>query len=263
MKKLSTFLLLVLAMTACSKSQTETPAGYGKVALHVEQGARTFIDLQSTTKATEAIPDTYKVATVTADGIPVADGTGNYGALKNGFTLAAGTGYVLSAYNCTETEALTTPDNWGQQRFYGSTTFDITPGHTAGLSFACQMVNSKISVAYDNSFVTQFDNYLVEVYAAAAPARKLSFDHTATPERPAAFFNVDQTDATLHITISGTRKIGNLPRSYTQTITLLPKAWHKLTVKATSVGSKAGDLDITIDNTVTRTAPDTGINPYE
>lgn len=260
MKKPSTFLLLALAMTACSK--TEAPAEYGKVALHVEQGARAFIDLKSATKTTEAIPDTYKVATVTASGAPVADGTGAYGTIKNGFTLPAGTGYVLSAYNCTETEALTTPDSWGQQRFYGSTTFDITAGHTASLSFTCQMVNSKISVTYDNSFVSQFDNYLVEVYAVAAPARKLSFDHTATTESPAAFFNVDQTDATLRITITGTRKIGNLPKSYTQSITLLPKTWHKLTVKATSVSGSA-DLDITIDNSVTETSSDISINPYE
>lgn len=260
MKKLSTFLLLISAMTACSK--TETPAGYGKVALHVEQGASTFIDLNSNTKATEAIPDTYQVATITAGGIPVADGTGTYGTMKNGFTLAAGTGYLLIAYNCTETEALTIPDSWGQQRFYGSTTFDITTGRTANLSFTCQMVNSKISVAYDNSFVSQFDNYLVEVYAVAAPARKLSFDHTATLESPAAFFNVDQTDATLHITITGTRKIGNQPGSYTRTITLLPKTWHKLTVKATSVRGKA-DPDISIDHTVTGTSPEISINPYE
>lgn len=260
MKKISTFVLLAFAIMACSK--TENPVEYGKVALHIEQGARAFINLKSGTKATETIPDTYKVATVTAGGAAVADGTGAYGTIKNGFNLPAGKGYALSAYNCTEEEALNTPDSWGQQRFYGSTTFDVTAGNTANLSFTCQMVNAKISVTYDNSFVSQFDNYLVEVYAEAAPGRKLSFDHTATPENPAAFFNVDQTDATLHITITGTRKIGNLPRSYTQVITLLPKTWHKLTVKATSVSGSA-DLNITIDNSVTEASSDISINPYE
>ena len=260
MKKLSTFVLLAFAMLACSK--TEQPAGYGKVALQIARGAHAFIDLKSGTKATESIPDTYNITTVTAGGTAVADGIGTYGTIKNGFSLQAGTGYTLSAYNCTETEAINSPDNWGQQRFYGSTTFDITAGNTANISFTCQMVNAKISVAYDNSFVSQFDNYLVEVYAAAAPDRKLSFDHTATLGNPAAFFNVNQTDATLHITISGTRKIGNLPKSYTQTITLLPKTWHKLTVKATSVSGSA-DLDITLDNSVTEASSDISINPYD
>lgn len=259
MKRISTIVLSAILSLACSK--TDKPIEYGNVSLNIQQGAHAFIESKSNTKANETIPDTYQVLTTTSADATVDGGTGLYGTIKNGFTIPTGTGYKISAYNCTAQEAVSTPDIWGQQHFFGNSTFNVAAGNTVTVNFTCQMINSKVTVAYDQSFISQFENYSVTAATSAAPSRILSFDNTATVDTPAAFFNVDPTNATLNITISGTRKIGNVLKTYNETTTLLPKTWHKLTIKATST-SGSTDLDITVDNSITEVSSDVNIDPY-
>lgn len=257
MNKLLTAAIITLLAAACSK--TEKPTEYGNVSLNIEQGASVFVD--NSTKATESIPDTYQIITTTSADVQVAAGTGTYGTIKSGFTIPTGTGYKISAFNCDAQTAESENSNYGQQRFFGNSTFDITAGNTATVAFTCSMVNSKVSVGYDASFTSQFTEYSVQVSSAVNTTRVLDFTSASTVDSPTAFFNIDPTTPTLNIKISGTRKTDGVAKTYNQTITLLAKTWHKLTIKATSVSGSA-DLNISVDNSITEVSSDINIDPY-
>jgi Domain of unknown function (DUF4493) len=257
MNKLLTAAIITLIAASCSKN--EKPTEYGNVSLTIEQGASAFVE--NSTKATTTIPDEYQVVTTTSADASVAAGTGTYATIKSGFTIPTGTGYKISAFNCSATDAESKPDSKGQQRFFGNSTFDITAGNTASVAFTCSMVNSKISIGYDESFTSQFTDYSVQVSSAVNPSRVIDFTNTSTVENPVAFFNVDPTTPTLNIKITGTRKTDSAAKTYNQTITLLAKTWHKLSIKATSVSGSA-NLDITVDNSMTEVSSDISIDPY-
>ncbi|MEG0518989.1 MAG: DUF4493 domain-containing protein [Bacteroidales bacterium] len=249
----------VITVIAASCAKNEKPTEYGNISLTIEQGASAFVE--NSTKATATIPDEYQVVTTTAADAQVAAGTGTYGTLKGGFTIPTGTGYKISAFNCSANDAESKPDSKGQQRFFGSSTFDITAGNLAVVTFTCSMANSKVSVGYDNSFASQFTNYSVQVSSAVNTTRIIDFTNASTVDSPVAFFNVDPTTPTLNIKITGTRKTDSVAKTYNQTITLLAKTWHKLSIKATSVSGSA-NLDITVDHSMAEVSSDISIDPY-
>ncbi len=256
MKNFSFLFISTLLLFSCSKS--ELAPQYGKVSLSIEQGAKIFIDQ---TKAVSTIPDEYHIITTTSSGTQVDAGTGTYGTVKNAFTVEVGTGYKISAFNISETEAKTANSNWGAQRFFGNSTFDVTAGATTNVTFTCTMVNSKVSIGYDLSFTSQFSNYSVNVYAVDDSGRKLTFTDASDLTSPIAYFNIEGSKF-LNIVVKGTRKLDSTAKEFNSSITLTAASWHKLTIKA-STSSGNADLDISVDNTVVELSSDVIIDPYQ
>ena len=103
MKKLIYLIIAFAMIVSCSKN--EQPEINGNVTLNIERESGAFADVNTATKANPTIPDTYSVITENAQGGQESVGTGNYSAIKNGFTLKAGTGYKMSAFNVTQAVA--------------------------------------------------------------------------------------------------------------------------------------------------------------
>ena len=168
----------------------------------------------------------------------------------------------MSAFNITEAEAESLNEGKGEARYFGTSTFNVVAGETANVSFICTMANSQVAVAYDETFTSQFVDYSVELSTQVNTGRVVVFPSTADLTAPIAFFNVDSVNPILNIVIKGTRKLDSQAKSFTQTINLAAKTWHKLTIKATSVSGSVG-VDITVDNTIAEISSDVNIRSEE
>ena len=89
-------------------------------------------------------------------------------------TQPVGTGYKVSAENCTAAEAETDNSGWGRKRIWGeSEPFEIKVSATPTLvTVPCQMVNAGLCVVFDASFTSRFPEYAV----TTGDLRALKFD---------------------------------------------------------------------------------------
>lgn len=76
--------------------------------------------------------------------------------------LSAGYGYKVKAESCSEQEAITVNDGWGQRRYAGlSASFSIKAGQTTAVSVGCSVANAGLEVVFDESvpeyFTTSYD----------------------------------------------------------------------------------------------------------
>lgn len=81
--------------------------------------------------------------------------------------LSAGYGYKVFAESCSEDEAITVNDGWGQRRYAGlSDAFSIKAGQTTAVSVGCSVANAGIEVVFDESvpayFTTSYDVTITE-----------------------------------------------------------------------------------------------------
>lgn len=81
--------------------------------------------------------------------------------------LSAGYGYKVKAESCSEQEAITVNDGWGQRRYAGlSASFSIKAGQTTAVSVGCSVANAGLEVVFDESvpayFTTSYDVTITE-----------------------------------------------------------------------------------------------------
>lgn len=254
MKKIVPILTIILSFISCSKDKDLT-IQYGNVDLNLSKSNNVFVN----TKA-ENIDDYTVVITKSGASEPTLSDT--YSNIKDGASLEAGS-YSIYAQNISSANAHSLNNNRGAQHFYGSTQFDITPGNVTSVSFTCQMINSKVSVEYDQTFkdVFKMENTVTSTYESSLPSRVLEFSNQATLDSEEVYFNLDASNnGTLNYTISTKRNDG-VDKSYTGTLTLSPKSWHKLTIKATSTNGQAGFV-IDVDETIAVLNDDIMVDPY-
>lgn len=115
-------------------------------------------------------------------------------------TQPTGTGYVVSAEDCTTTEAESANAGWGQRRYYGeSKTFDIKANENTDVSVDCHMANAGICVKFDESFTSFFTlGYSV----TTDDSRGLRFDGE-TPAERVAYYNIpEESTRTVHLLVN-------------------------------------------------------------
>ena len=146
----------------------------------------------------------------------------------------ASTGYVVHAESCTETEAQTANDNWGQLRVAGqSDLFEVIANQNTQVDFTCTVQNAKVGIAYDASFTSTFTNVSVEMYETSDEERKLIFPSQATFDTHTAYFNIDATPEITY-TIKGT--FNQIEKTYKRTLAIEKAKWYRLTISTTSHG---------------------------
>jgi len=77
-------------------------------------------------------------------------------------TLSAGYGYSIFAESCSQEDAITSNNDWGQRRYAGiSDAFAIKAGQTTPVSVGCSVANAGVEVVFDQSvpeyFTTSYD----------------------------------------------------------------------------------------------------------
>ena len=177
------------------------------------------------------------------------------------FTCSVSPDYVLTAENCTEAEAESANQSWGQVRVYGEAAFAVTANESKTVTVNCGMANSSVEVDFSNFIESMFPTYSIELHATDNAARTFTFNETNYRYRK-AYFNVGETGRELSCTV-------NLPSPYkgpySKTVTLPPSKCYTLSIKVEGeTGSTTVTLGVTVDGTLLEEILLTeNINPYQ
>lgn len=171
---------------------------------------------------------------------------------------SAGPNYLLKAENCTEAEAESKNNNWGQARVYGEKSFTVVANETNTVTVNCGLANSSVSVDFSDYIVSSFDNYSIDIYATDASSRTFKFDET-NYEFKTAYFNVNGTRE-----LSYTVTLPSPYQPYTDTFSMEPSKSYKFSVKIEGDNENSTvTLGITVDGKLLDEIVLTeNINPY-
>ena len=165
-----------------------------------------------------------------------------FSTIDGNIPLAEATGYSLFAESCTPAEAESQPTAFGQPRYVGTESFDISANASTNVTVHCAMANAAFQVQKDSSFY--YSSYVV---TATCDERSLTF----TDEETMGYFNVaTETATTLNYDVVATDADGNTGRG-SGSLQLKARQLSKLTLKANSLG--AIELSINYDNSFTPT----------
>lgn len=260
MNKYISFLMLAATMTACSNDNDPIATEYGNISLAIGSETEVIVNSRAATTLPPEDAANYYI-TIKKDGSIKLPPT-KYGALTTDkLAYPAESGYTVTAESYNPANVDFGNDDWGEVRFAGtSNPITIIAHQDNPVTIPCKMCNAKVSVSFDQTFVSSFTNYSVEVYEPSTVARTLTFDNTTAADK-VAYFNID-SDPEITYTVkgqfSGTNEVKILTSS---TTTLTASKWVKLNVKANENGKVT--LSITVDDSVIETPIDVPINPYE
>ena len=175
------------------------------------------------------------------------------------FTYSAGPDYVLTAESCTEVEAESANQGWGQARASGKESFAIVKDESKTVTVNCGVVNSSVSVKFSDYITSMFTTYSIELHATDATSRTFTFDKSNYTFKT-AYFNVGESGRKVAYTVS----LPSFKNPYTGTLTLEPSKSYNLSVKVEGEGTNTTvTLGITVDGTLLEEKVLTEkINPY-
>ena len=175
-------------------------------------------------------------------------------------TCSASSDYVLTAENCTEAEAESANQGWGQARATGKEEFTVAANESKTVTVNCGLANSSVDVDFSDYITSMFSAYSIEIYATDATSRTFTFNENNYKFKT-AYFNVGESGRKLDYTVT----LPSLKEPYTGTLTLEPSKSYKLSVKAEGEGtSTTATLEVSVDGTLLKEEILTeGINPYK
>lgn len=168
--------------------------------------------------------------------------------------------YVLTAESCTEAEAESANQGWGQARASGKESFAIVKDESKTVTVNCGVVNSSVSVKFSDYITSMFTTYSIELHATDATSRTFTFDKSNYTFKT-AYFNVGESGRKVAYTIS----LPSLENPYTGELTLEPSKSYNLSVKVEGEGEgETVTLELIVDNTLLEKIILTEkINPYQ
>lgn len=259
MKKINFVLYAALAfvslfsVASCQKDQVpENSDQEGFIQLQINDP-----DVDIITKAATVISDDYQVVVSQGEEIVKA---ATYGELKAPFALIPGD-YSIYAQNINSEKAL---EERGLQHFYGTLDkFSITAGVTTNVSFQCAMINSRVSVNFEDKFRTVYKDATVKIYESSDIYKKrvIDFPYASTTEDEStwAYFNVDENPE-ITVVLSVVRN-DDVMNTITNTVKIEPKSWHKINFNVSSTAGQAGVL-ITVNNELIDKDENLNVDPY-
>ncbi|MGN1218962.1 MAG: DUF4493 domain-containing protein [Phocaeicola sp.] len=166
--------------------------------------------------------------------------------LETSYLCAASNDYLLTAESCTEEEAESVNDGWGQFRISGKQAFAVIANQSNTVTVNCGLSSSSVNVVFSDFVESTFENYSIELYATDATERTLTFDESNYKSKT-AYFNVGETGRELSYTV--TLPAFEIP--YSGTLTLKPSRNYNLSVKVEDEGSNSTvTLGIIVDGTL-------------
>ena len=178
-------LLTLFTFFSCTNDITESEAGVGSVTFSV-RNAEDEVVIETRAFPTE---DDLKVTLKQGEENIFSDRP--YNDIKGKtLTYSAASNYHITATNCTETQAESANNKWGQDRVYGEKTFAVVANENNPVELTCSLANSGISVDFSGYVKNKWPDCQVEIYAADAEERKFTFNQHVYNKR--AFFNVDE-----------------------------------------------------------------------
>ena len=168
--------------------------------------------------------------------------------------------YVLTAESCTEAEAESANQGWGQARATGKESFAVAANESKTVTVNCGLANSSVSVDFSDYITSMYTSYSIELHATDATSRTFTFDKSNYTFKT-AYFNVGESGRKLDYTVT----LPSFEKPYTGTLTLEPSKSYTLSVKVEGEDtSTAATLEVSVDGTLLKEEILTeGINPYQ
>lgn len=255
-------LFILFTFFSCTNDITESEAGVGSVTFSV------------TNAEDEVVIETRALSDIDEDNLEVtlmrgdeSIFTNEYGNIKGKtYTYSAASDYHITATNCTETEAESANNKWGQDRVYGEKTFAVVANENNPVELTCSLANSGIKVDFSGYVKNKWPDCKVELYAADDKTRKFTFNQNVYKR---AFFNVDETRAIQYvITLSEssgehTTDEDGIPFS----LTIEPGHYYNMTVKMKDeeLEDPQVTIQLSVDGELKDEIPldDVIVNPYK
>ena len=175
-------------------------------------------------------------------------------------TCSASSDYMLTAESCTETEAESANQGWGQARATGKESFAVAANESKTVTVNCGLANSSVSVNFSDYITSMFSAYSIEIHATDATDRIFTFNENNYKFKM-AYFNVGESGRELTYTVI----LPSPYKVYTRTLEIVPSKSYKLSVKVEGEGTNTtASLEVTVDGTLLKEEILTeGINPYQ
>lgn len=175
-------------------------------------------------------------------------------------TCSASSDYMLTAESCTETEAESANQGWGQARAAGKEEFAVAANESKTIPVNCGVANSSVDVDFSDYITSMFSAYSIEIHATDATDRTFTFNENNFQFKT-AYFNVNESvrELTYTVTLPSPYKV------YTRTLEIAPSKSYKLSVKVEGEDSKdTAKLSITVNGKLLKEETLThNINPYQ
>lgn len=226
MRRLHIYAFMLLAAASCSQKMS-APELYGSMDLRLSSD----VEVEVAAKADDAGTfDLYNISiTGTLTGNDPYTASAVYGQIEEPLVLPYGL-YTIEAESCTVAQA---HEGYGCVRFRG-----VTEGiqvkspaeNPTQVSVECHMANAKVSVAFEDGFLSDFTGVRAEL---AMGDRKL----TLTPDQAGlvqAYFNVDASGSMIAYSVFGS--VDGVERKYASSVFVLPAKHAMLTFKSNHNG---------------------------
>lgn len=217
-------------------------------------------EVEITTKASHSFNvDEFKVSL--SRGNELIFSNKKYGDIAGSvITCSASSDYMLTAESCTETEAESANQGWGQARAAGKEEFAVAANESKTIPVNCGVANSSVSVEFSDYITSMYTSYSIELHATDATSRTFTFDKSNYTFKT-AYFNVSESKRELAYTVT----LPSFKEPYTGKLTLEPSKSYTLSVKVEGENTNTtAKLDVTVDGTLLKEEILTeGINPYQ
>ncbi len=154
--------------------------------------------------------------------------------------------YFVNAQSCLESTAETANEGLGTVRYWGvSRQFDVLSYETKEISVSCKMVNGKVTLTLDESYLADFKDPYAELTIGDRTVKLTGAQ--ANGESP-VYFNVPEEGADLIYKVYGTVGQGTTQQKLqmysnaSSPLKLQPAKWAKITIKSNHNGLLGPDI---------------------
>lgn len=255
MKRIPIIAAILIAAVSCQK-----------VIIHDHAEGIISVDIENTptvelvTKADGTVPlDNFNVYVQSSE-----DGTSvqsfKYSTFPSPYTVPVGE-YSLSADSVTEAESVT---GWGEVRYATASpvTKSVTIGTATKFVLNCAMVNTAVSVLFDDGMDTYLSDYKVSVYVQNDADRVLVYDAENTAgETPAVGYFIPSAKLYYTFTAKDKNNTSLNPKEGSMDIAAATHLQLKFKIKAGLTGSLVPE--IVVDPTCTVLTQDIEVDPTD
>lgn len=232
----------LMLLTACNEALME-PRKMGSISLSLSSDVEVTADTKTGTGAVDCSDFLVDIYGTTSSGQQYSTKQYVYASMPSEVSLPYGQ-YHVSAQSCLEATAA---DGFGCVRYYGeSALIDVLSQETAEVTLTCKMVNGKVRMTFDESFLEDFSDITVKMSCSRDVV--LTGDEANAPTD--VYFNIPEEGCPFVYTIKGIIAKGTENErelTYTNStspMTLLPAKWAKLTIRSNHNGIIGPGVDV-------------------
>ena len=241
MRKSALYITAALLLASACNKAVMTPLQMGAISLALSSDKEVVVSTKADTDCSGFLVDIYGETYL---GQAYASEQFVYSELAGKDIVIPYGSYHVSAQNCLEDAA---EAGFGCARYYGvSDQVDVYSQTPANVSVECSMVNGKVTMTFDESFLEDFSDVTVDIKAS----RTVSMTSDQANAGQEVYFNVEAAGAELVYTVYGTLAKGTESEkrvcysNAASPMLLSPAKWAKITIKSNHNGVIGPGIDV-------------------